>query len=255
MNIQSITALAEQLNSLGFEDFTYLLVKRICFKPYSFTIFKKIIKGKDHCIFNLYFESDRKRELYILKYYDAVLQKEMPVVKSAINGIDIFVLEKRMAEIDWKTAFDFEMKNNWTPEDKKLVDQEKTIELIVDDLSSLESMEAGKTIAAGLKLKYWAGIPNYESICKINLFKIKDALSQRFYFFEDQHSISVDEVFRFLHNMWLEKHLQAKRKDGDGKKEEEYGNSGRPLIANGTLLKKKRFNKPKNGRGNMKNQN
>ena len=73
MNIQNITALAEQLQLFGFENTGYSLLKRICFKPDNFSLSQKMTKGKDQVSFNLYFEKDSKKETYALMYYDAIL--------------------------------------------------------------------------------------------------------------------------------------------------------------------------------------
>jgi len=62
---------------------------------------------KDKLIFQLFFEKDVNQGLYVLLYYDAVLQKETPLIDAAINGINTTILEKSMTEIDWKSTFDF----------------------------------------------------------------------------------------------------------------------------------------------------
>jgi hypothetical protein len=86
---------------------------------------------------------------------------------------------------------------------------------VIDSLSALESVEDGKAIALDLKLKYWAGIPYHEYAGIISHLKSKSEISQRFYFFEGQTGISVDEAYRFLQNLWLEKQMQVKKKQID----------------------------------------
>jgi hypothetical protein len=113
MNIQNIAALAEQLQSLGFDNAGYPLLKRISFKPPNFILSQKIERAKDKLSFQLFFENDIKEDIYVLSYYDAILQKETPLIDAAINGINTSNLEKLMIEIDWKNAFDFVTKNNW----------------------------------------------------------------------------------------------------------------------------------------------
>ena len=212
MNIQNIASLAEQINSLGFENAGYSILKRICFKPESFVIPQKMVKGKEQLIFHLCFEKESKKETYILKYYDAILQKEMSLSNAMVNEIDISSLEKRLAEIDWKMAFDFETKKQWSAEDKASWEKELKIESIIEALVSLEVTEEGKAISTSLKLKYWAGIAYQELLGSISPLKNKTEISQRFYLFEGQAGISVDEAYRFLQNRWLEKQMQAKRK-------------------------------------------
>ncbi|MEP6845224.1 MAG: hypothetical protein ABI861_04445 [Panacibacter sp.] len=244
MNIQNIAALADQLESLGFENGGYSLLKRICFKPDNFHLSQKILKGKDQVNFQLFYKRDSKQNTYTLMYYDANLQKGMALQDSTINGINTAALEKRMSEIDWKNAFDFETKKQWSAEDKASWDKEQEIELIVEDLLSLEATEEGNVIATGLKLKFWAGIPCQQLVGNISPLKNKAEVSQRFYFFEGQTGISVDEAYRFLQNKWLEKQMQAKRKHGDDISPEETGSNGQGASGKG-LLQKKRIGKSK----------
>ena len=73
-------------------------------------------------------------------------------------------------------------------------------------------------------------------------------VSQRFYFFKDQPGISVDEAYRFLQNRWLEKQMQAKRKEtaaynGEKLLEEEHTSSGSGLLQKKRLNISKRVNK------------
>ena len=75
-------------------------------------------------------------------------------------------------------------------------------------------------------------------------------MSQRFYFFEAQTGISVDEAYRFLQNRWLEKQMQAKRKEPVVNNEEDLTEVEHTSSGNG-LLQKKRLNISK--RGSKKN--
>ncbi|MEO5943388.1 MAG: hypothetical protein ABIP30_01220 [Ferruginibacter sp.] len=238
MNIQNITALAEQLQLLGFENAGYLILKRICFKPHSFMISQKMVKIKDQLRFHLYFEKDGKNEIYSLMYYDAILQKEMALSGSSINGVDIAGLEKRMTEIDWKIAFDFETKLNWNAEDKASWEEAQKIESLIEELKTIETSEEGKGISTGLKLKFWAGIPYQELVGSISPLKNKSEVSQRFYLFRGQADISVDEAYRFLQNKWLEKQMQAKRKVPNEPVSEDHGSES---TNESGLLRKKRI--------------
>jgi hypothetical protein len=87
MNIENISALTEQLQSLGFEHTGYSLLKRISFKPENFILFQKIEKAKDKLSFQLFFEKDIRQEIYVLSYYDAILQKETTLIDALINGL------------------------------------------------------------------------------------------------------------------------------------------------------------------------
>lgn len=244
MNVQNITALTEQLQSLGFENEGYLLLKRICFKPDSFLISQKIEKGKDKLTFQLFFERDSKQNVYSLMYYDAILQKETALIDVMVNGINAAVLERSIAEIDWKNAFDFNAKKLWNAEDKTSWEKEQKIESVIEDLTELEKSEEGKAIAVSLKLKYWTGVPYQELFGTISPIKNKSEVNQRFYFFDGQAGISIDEACRFLQNRWLEKQMKAKRKQPDAAETGETENDNRASTGSG-LLKKKRLSRSK----------
>lgn len=250
MNIENISALMGQLQSLGFENAGYSLLKRISFKPPNFILSQKIERAKDKVSFQLFFENDIKEDIYVLSYYDAILQKETPLIDAAINGINTSNLEKLMIEIDWKNAFDFVSKKQLNLEDKTSWEKELKVESVIEGLSMLEKSEDGKVVSVGLKLKYWAGISYQELFGNMSPLKNKSEVSQRFYFFEGQTGISVDEAYRFLQNRWLEKQIQAKRKQSGDSNGEENDSRDQPSSGSGSLLKKKRLSKTKIGKGN-----
>ena len=181
MNIENISALVGQLQSLGFENAGYSLLKRISFKPDNFTLSQIIEKGKDKLSFNLFFEKDDKQNMYVLIYYDATLQKELTLKDAVINDINTANLEKSMAEIDWKNAFDFTTKKQLNLNDKTSWEKEQKVESVIEDLSELEKSEDDKAFTVGLKLKYWVGLPYQELFGNISPIKNKSEVSQRFY--------------------------------------------------------------------------
>ena len=149
-------------------------------------------------------------------------------------------LEKSMIEIDWKNAFDFDTKKQLNLEDKTSCEKELKVESVIEGLSELEKSENGKVVVVGLKLKYWSGISYQKLFGNISPLKIKSEVSQRFYFSEGQTGIAVDEAYRFLQNRWLEKQMQAKRKQTDTA---EINESEKDIHASSLsrLLKKKRL--------------
>ncbi len=149
-----------------------------------------------------------------------------------------------MAEVDWKIAFELDVKKQWSVEDKSTWENEFKIESIVEDLDALGVSEEGKTIAVSLKHKYWNGVPYQELFGTIGPLKNKSEVSLRFYFLEGQSGISVDEAYRFLKNRWLEKQMQIKRKQTDGSLTEESENDS-PAISGNGLLRKKRSGRTK----------
>jgi hypothetical protein len=241
MNMENISALAEQLQALGFEDAGYSLLKRICFKPEKFILSQKLERNDEFISFQLYFELNKKIETYALMYYDAILQKEISFGDTTINGVDVAALEKQMANIEWKKAFDFTETKRWTPNDKASCEIEQKIETIIASLAEIEITEEGKSVATALKLKYWTGSDYFEIFDNIGQTKSKGEISQRFYCSEGQPGISVDEAYRFLQNRKLEKQMQAKRKQTDNQNEEEH-DEGNSSSSGSGLLKKRRLN-------------
>jgi hypothetical protein len=73
-----------------------------------------------------------KKDTYVLKYYDAILQQEISLSSIVLNEIEVSSLEKRMTEIDSKLAFDFEIKKQWSVEDKSSWEKELKIESILE---------------------------------------------------------------------------------------------------------------------------
>jgi len=249
MNIENVAALAAQLESLGFGDAGCLLLKRISFKPENFILSQKMEKAKDKLSFQLFFEKEVSKGTYILLYYDAILQKDMPLINAPINGINATSLEKSMIEIDWKSAFDFVTKKQLNLEDKTSWEKEQKVESVIESLSDLEKSEDGKAVSVGLKLKYWAGIPYQEVFGNISSIKNKSEVSQRFYVFEDQSGISIDEAYRFLLNRCLEKQMQEKRKQTSNTEISETEKDNRASSGSG-LLKKKRLGSSRTAKSN-----
>jgi hypothetical protein len=239
MNIENISALMGQLQSLGFENAGYSLLKRISFKPENFILSQKIEKAKDKLSFQLFFEKDVKQGIYVLSYYDAILQKETPLIDAVINGINTSNLEKSMIEIDWKNAFDFVTKKQLNLEDKTSWEKELKVESVIEGLSELEKSEDGKVVAVGLKLKYWSGISYQELFGNISPLKNKSEVSQRFYFSDGHAGISVDEAYRFLQNRWLEKQMQVKKKQPDESIEGQMDKDTNATSGSGLLRKKR----------------
>lgn len=248
MNIQNISALAEQLHLLGFENAGYSLLKRICFKPENFVFIQHIKKGNEELCFQLFYEKNNKQDTYFLMYYDAILQQEITLNSTNINGVEVPHLEKNMIVIDWKRAFDFAENKRWSADDKTSWENEQKIGTIMNDLAILETTDEGKAVAASLKLKYWNGSAYYELFDNIAHPKGKAEISQRFYFSEGQAGISVDEAYRFLQNRRLEKQMQAKKKQ-IGKQEVDEGDDAGENSSGTGLLKKKRLS----GRTGKKN--
>ncbi len=250
MNIENIISLEKQLHSLGFENTGNFLLKRICFKPDHFFLSQKIEKDNEQLVFQFFIEKDIKQDEYLLKYYDATLQTELTANNSIINDINVVNLENLMKEVDWKNAFDFISKKQLSWNDKASWEKELKLEAVMENISGLEKTEEGAAIAAGLKLKYWQGAPYQELFGNINPVKSKSDICQRFYLFEGQVGISVDEAYRFLKNRFLEKQIHLKRKHTSNEEPGQTENDSKGSDNNG-LLKKKRGGNSKYSKRNI----
>ncbi len=155
MNIKNIADLAKQLESLGFEQISYYILKRICFKPGSFFLSYRIEKGNDRLKFLVHFEKDVHLDEYFLVSYDAILHKGMVIPHQIINGVSPGDLAEQMDTIDWKTAFEINEIKPWSVDDKKSWEKEEKIETIIENLSAISKTQEGNAFAVSLKLKFW----------------------------------------------------------------------------------------------------
>ena len=212
MNQDNIKSLQRQLSHLGFESLGGALVKKICFKPDNFFSFYETSRGNDKLNFSLYIERNKAQNTYALKYYDASILKEIVFLHTIINGVDTAVLERNMKSIDWRNLHDPSIVEYKEVEDKEEWKNEILVESIVEDLLMLEEDEVGKKMALNLKIKYWVGIPFLEEMGNIKPLKNNQEVNQRFYFYQEQSGITIDEAYRFLQNMIVEKQVLNDKK-------------------------------------------
>jgi hypothetical protein len=246
MNRQNIIEIAEKIREVGFEDATQCLVRHICFHPTQFVLRRALKKGSDNVLFHFYVQLQNETDAYALNYYEAILQREI-ALEEKINGVDIALLERRMAEIDWQDVFRFGKAEGVKSEGTKFWEEAEAIEGIIDDLNALEE-NGGSRVVLLLKQKYWTG-SNCQLFVGATLSdKVSDEISQRF-FIREGNVISADEAFRFLQNRRLEKEMQlTKRKQkqgGDGGQEQ----TQRQGYAKGVRHKRKKQEKVQNGKG------
>lgn len=236
MNIQNIASLSEMLASIGFDTgIGYRLLQHICFKPTDFILTEQLQKGKDSLTCSILFE--RKGDEYTCNYYDVSLLREMEMPDLVVNTINLRELDQSMSEINWQ--MDHYGRNVFNPDDEESWLREKKIEKIVTDVSKLSFTKEGKHFADCLKLKHWSGLSLNGITGNLHTIRARFEVSQRFYFFDGQ-GILIEEAYRFLLNRWLEKKMNAKRKQEasgqDDLAETESGDSK-------NLLQKKRKSK------------
>jgi hypothetical protein len=229
MNIQNIAALSRQLEALGFGDHSSWLLKQIALRPKNFFLSHQVERGNDLLHFSIFFEMINEARDYNLLYYDAVFQKEFLFPDGVINGIRIPDLEKDMASINWVETFDCREIKKWSVEERVSWANEKKVESAIAALQKLEEDENGCSIAMQLKQKFWADLYNREYFSGLSNFKNKTDIGQRFYFFDGEAGISVEDAYRFLLNRWKEKQMQLKKKEAaasEASDEEKTGGSG-----------------------------
>jgi hypothetical protein len=235
MNIDNVAALAVQLQQLGFGDIGNTLLKWICFKPSSFSIVKLMDKGNDKLQVELFFE--KKKDEYHLKCYDIAIPQKSSLQLQEVNGVNIASLDNQMVAINWKQAFELNEQKPWNSNPD--FTDEKTIETVISDLTKLESSLEGKDVAASLKAKHWNGTNCHEVYGIIPVPKMKAEISQRFFVFDGQPGISIDEAYRFLQNRRMEKQMKSKQVDSSNNDDNA---SDEPTHSGSSLLKKKRIN-------------
>ena len=247
MNIQNIATLAAKLEGLGFENTGYLLLKNISFSPQQFWLVVKAAHLNNALSFHLFIQRNSVNKEYELQYYDANLSAVTTETEQVINGVNISELITAMKRIDWKSAFDFTARKNLIIDEKSDYEKEEEIELIIEKIQCLEQSESGKSIATGLKLDFWSGLPYQDLFGNIAVVRNKYEISQRFYCSLGQPGITVDEAFRFLQNRLLEKQISLRKKLPENPEEDGSVTDSVPTSGSG-LLQKKRINGKRNSK-------
>lgn len=235
MNVDNIAALSAMLIRAGFEErIGYRILQRVCFNPVSFSLVERLQKKSDVLTCQLHFE--RNGSDYTCSYYDVSLLKGITMPDRIIAAVNLTELDQEMGEIDWH----FKMVNQtFRLHDETSWQREKSITQIVYQLSRLSVTEEGKYFANALRLKYWAEAGLEEVVGNVNAIRSKFEISQRVYFIEGE-GISVDEVYRFLLNRWMEKKMQARKREYDKDNQIEHTGASVDATGKGLLQKKKR---------------
>ncbi|MBI2282831.1 MAG: hypothetical protein HYU71_03885 [Bacteroidetes bacterium] len=208
MDKQNIAAISAMLMRAGFgEDIACRLLQHTCFNPVSFVMTERIQRNQDILICELHFE--RNGTVYICGYYDVALIKAVVIPERTINMVDLAAVDVSMSEIDWGMH---QSRDQFLLNDERTWERERNIAQVVNQLVRLSATEEGKYFADTLKLKYWldAGLENL--VGNLNAIRARLEISQRVYFIDDD-AIPVDEAYRFLLNKWIEKKIQAKKRE------------------------------------------
>lgn len=235
MDKQNIAALSAMLIRAGFdESIGYRLLQKICFNPATFVITERIQRNRDILTCELHFE--KNGIVYTCGYYDVSLVKAVVMPERTINTISLTELDLAMSEINWHLQ---QSEDQFLLDDEKTWVREKSIAQTINQLARLSATEEGKYFADALKLKHWSDAGLEDLVGNLNAIRARLEISQRVYFI-DGDAIPVDEAYRFLLNKWMEKKMQAKKRE-QGKElagdDETKGSEGR---GKGLLQKKRR---------------
>ena len=182
----------------------------ICLQQDQFQVSHRQVKEQD--IMNSVFYFERKEDEYCCSYYEACLRKKIFVPDMVVNEIDVKELDERMSKIDWQNLHLDNPGKRLQSENRSAWQREEAIENIVIDLKKLLITPEGLQLAERLKIKFWMDTPFMFLISNISIIKNQYEISQRFYFFQDEDQISLDEAYRFLSHRWRERQLNAKKK-------------------------------------------
>ncbi|MCA6439315.1 MAG: hypothetical protein IM581_05265 [Chitinophagaceae bacterium] len=206
------------------------MIQHICCRPIRFVLTQQFSRNTDSITCQLFFE--RKGDGYVFSHYDAALIHEQLMPALTINQIVLKDLEAKMEVVDWKattsaTVFRLNDPSSWA--------REKSIEELIVELARLGSTPEGKNYADLLKLRFWSGTLVEQLTGSLVALRSRLEVSQRFYIV-DGEGITVEEALRFLQNRWMEKRMQAKRKEQEGSENAQtetgdvVGKKGRKLI-------------------------
>lgn len=232
MNLENIASLSSILFKAGFENLSYRLLQHICCRPSRFALAETVQRPSSRITCILYFE--RKATDYVFTHYDASLIREQIMPAITINQVKLDELHTRMEEIDWtlaapKTVFRLNDASTW--------EREQRIEEVMNDMARLTASEEGRAYGNILKVRFWSGKIMEDMVGGLAAIRSRMEVTQRFYQV-DGECITIEEAIRFLQNRWMDKRIQAERKQVP-----EEGSSADGGGKSGKLLKKRRVAK------------
>lgn len=224
--IENVETIKQQLLALGFEDgLEQALLFQLCFLPEQFLLRHRKRRGPDTLVFTLHFE--RIGNAYDFRFYDAGLQKPISFDDAGGYSDLCLALDEKMKMVDWKN-FNVAV----TLESARLV------ETIMMGLAELSENDLGKEFADRLRFKHWMHTDLEYKVQLTQPLRSRFETSQRFYFFEGEDPITIDEAHRFLQIKWMERQMQLRKKQPEAVEEVNEESAGE-------LLPKKRGRKSK----------
>ncbi|TWI77999.1 hypothetical protein IQ13_4243 [Lacibacter cauensis] len=210
MHLENLTSLSSQLDLIGFKNMTACLAKRICLLPACFTITKSVSINNDELFFHFHFKSEPEVPVYCLDYFDAGFKKYVPLDGLTINDIKLDELDRLMKTIDWKIVFDFSEAS--PTEQDRILSVSAQVEKIMQQFVQLNQTEEGQQQVILLKQKYWSVIPYHALMGTVTSPKATNEIIQRFYCTDQQASVTIQDVYRFLQFKRIEKEMRVKGK-------------------------------------------
>ncbi len=230
MNENNILSLKTRLVQLGFEPSVETMLRcHICFMPAAFDLVLVRQEGDDRFHFTVHLEKAEK-DLYVMRYYQATLRKEV-LVPPELEPID-----QVMKLVDWHALVNGKLVSGLT--------NNSAIQTAFDVLGQLQNVGS---VGDLLKYKYWAGTALEPMVTQLAGLRSEWEISERFYFFDEKVVISFDDAVRFLSSRWMEKQFAARRKllvrKSEGRKENGSVAGSKLLSKNPRKLTKRGNNK------------
>lgn len=243
MNGDNINILKARLKMLGFDANVEQAIRaQICFQPDRFEIRDCKIRETESCFVTVSFIKEAGTQKYDCPYYDIALRKAIMIKEDLVEGVDVHRLDQEMGGINWVQIYTG--RTSLLSVSQPSVVEITTVAEIVGQLKLLSTSVKGKMIADRLRFKYWADTALEIMIPNIGSIRSQYEISQRFYFFEEEKPISIEEGFRFLTSRWLEKQALLRKKLFEKVvTEENVVEPGNGRVGNGLLSKRKTLKK------------
>ena len=243
MNEENINLLKARLEMLGFDANVEQAIRaQICFQPDRFEIKDCKIRETESCFVTVSFIKEAGTQKYDCPYYDIALRKSIVIREDLVDGVEVQKLDMEMGEINWTQIYNGRT-SLLSIKQPSLQDITKVAE-IIRLLKLLSASIKGKLIADRLRFKYWSDTALEIMVPNIGSIRSQYEINQRFYFFEEEKPISIEEGFRFLNSRWLEKQALLRKKLFERVETEESGvNARNGRVGNGLLSKRKTLKK------------
>lgn len=185
----------------------------LCFQKERFEIRDVLVREGDTCIVTVLCAMEPAKNAFDTIYYDVVLRKAMVLDEVVINGVEVQKLNAVMREINWVCAY--QGKLVLISDSLPGVEQTKKIETILYQLAKLGESSDGERVANQLRFHHWVDTILEQVVSNFSSLRWQYEISQRFYFFEEEQPISIDEAYRFLKSKWIEKQWQFRKRQVD----------------------------------------